>query len=78
MEAILLVLALSLDAFVASLAYGANKIEIPFKCIIIIDLVCAAFLTLSVFGTLVKSYSHKYSNYHKFCNLNLFRRLLSI
>ena len=55
MESILLVLALSLDSFVASLAYGANKIKIPFKCVIIINLVCAAFLTLAIFfGTLVK------------------------
>ena len=55
MEAVLLVLTLSLDAFVASLAYGANKIKIPLKCIIIIDLICAAFLTISIFfGTLIK------------------------
>ncbi len=54
-EETLLVLALSLDAFVASLAYGANKIKMPFTSIIIINLVCAAFLTLSIFfGTLVK------------------------
>ena len=48
-------MALSLDAFVASLAYGANKIKIPFTSIIIIDVVCAAFLGLSIFfGTFVK------------------------
>jgi len=37
LETILLVLALSLDAFVASMAYGTNGIKIPFKSIIIID-----------------------------------------
>lgn len=54
-EAVLLVLALSLDAFVASLAYGANKIKIPFTSVTIINLVCAGFLALSIFfGTLIK------------------------
>ncbi len=49
METILLVLALSIDAFVASIAYGANKIKIPVKSIIFIDVVCAVFLTFSIF-----------------------------
>lgn len=48
MEIILLVLALSLDAFVASIAYGTNKIKIPFKSIIIIDSICALSLVLSL------------------------------
>lgn len=55
METILLVLALSLDAFVASIAYGTNKIKIPFKSITIINVVCALSLALSIFlGTMVK------------------------
>lgn len=55
METILLVLALSLDAFVASIAYGTNKIKIPFKSITIINVVCALSLALSIFfGTIVK------------------------
>lgn len=49
MENILLVLALSLDAFVASIAYGTNKIKMPFKSILIIDIICATFLSLSIF-----------------------------
>ncbi|WP_353095326.1 sporulation membrane protein YtaF [Tissierella praeacuta] len=49
MENILLVLALSLDAFVASIAYGTNKIKMPFKSILIIDIICATFLALSIF-----------------------------
>ncbi|WP_313756829.1 sporulation membrane protein YtaF [Tissierella sp.] len=49
MENILLVLALSLDAFMASIAYGTNKIKMPFKSILIIDIVCATFLALSIF-----------------------------
>jgi len=48
-ENILLVLALSLDAFMASIAYGTNKIKMPFKSILIIDIVCATFLALSIF-----------------------------
>ena len=48
METILLVLALSLDAFVASIAYGTNGIKIPFKSIMIIDSICAFFLIISL------------------------------
>lgn len=50
METVLLVLALSLDAFVASLAYGSRKIKIPFISIIIINLVCTFLLTISILG----------------------------
>ena len=50
METILLVLTLSLDAFVASLAYGSRKIKIPFMSIIIINIVCTFLLTISIFG----------------------------
>lgn len=49
MENILLVLVLSLDAFMASIAYGTNNIKMPFKSILIIDMVCAIFLALSIF-----------------------------
>ena len=48
METILLVLTLSIDAFVASLAYGTNKIKIPIKSIVFIDIMCAIFLALSM------------------------------
>lgn len=50
METILLVLALSLDAFVASLAYGTRKIKIPFTSIMIINIVCTFLLTISILG----------------------------
>lgn len=50
METILLVLTLSLDAFVASLAYGSKKIKIPFISIVIINIVCTFFLAISIFG----------------------------
>lgn len=48
MENILLVLAISLDAFVASIAYGAKNIEIPFLSIVIINMVSSLFLGLSI------------------------------
>ena len=55
METFLVVFTLSLDAFVASIAYGANKIKMPFKSMIIIDIICTSLLAISIFlGTLVK------------------------
>lgn len=50
METVLLVLALSLDAFAASVAYGSKKIKIPFLSIIIINIVCTFFLVTSILG----------------------------
>lgn len=50
METVLLVLALSLDAFVASLAYGTRKIKVPFISIMIINIVCTFLLTISIGG----------------------------
>ncbi|QUH21379.1 sporulation membrane protein YtaF [Alkaliphilus sp. B6464] len=54
-ESILLVLALSLDAFVASIAYGTNKIKIPFISVAIINIACSSVLAFSIFlGSIVK------------------------
>jgi putative sporulation protein YtaF len=47
-EIFLLVLALSADAFVTSLAYGTNKIKIPFASVIVINLICTGVLALSI------------------------------
>ena len=49
-DAILLVAALSVDAFVASFAYGTSKIKIPFKSAIIINVVCSAILGIALFA----------------------------
>ncbi|NMA95251.1 MAG: sporulation membrane protein YtaF [Clostridiales bacterium] len=49
LESILLVAVLSLDAFMASMAYGMNKINIPLISISIINVICACFLSLSLF-----------------------------
>lgn len=55
LESILLVAVLSLDAFVASMAYGTNKIKVPFTSISIINIICASFLAISLFlGSIVK------------------------
>ncbi|MBU5484681.1 sporulation membrane protein YtaF [Clostridium sp. MSJ-11] len=57
LESILLVSALSLDAFVASIAYGTNKIKIPFSSVAIINIVCSCILGVSLFfGSLVKKF----------------------
>lgn len=57
LEALLLVLSLCLDSFVASIAYGTNKIKIPFTSSIIISLICSSFLGISLFlGALIKDF----------------------
>ncbi|WP_032122313.1 sporulation membrane protein YtaF [Clostridium amazonitimonense] len=57
LESILLVLAVSLDAFVASIAYGTNKIKVPFISVTIINIICSSFLGLSLlFGSIVKKF----------------------
>lgn len=48
MDIILLVLVLSLDAFVASVAYGNYGIKIPFKSIMIITSICTVSLIISL------------------------------
>ena len=45
-EALILVAALSIDAFVASFAYGTNKIKIPTVSIIVINLICTGTLLI--------------------------------
>ncbi|HHX61213.1 MAG TPA: sporulation membrane protein YtaF [Epulopiscium sp.] len=55
LEAILLVTALSMDAFVASIAYGTNKIKIPFLSMATINIVCTLLLGISLyFGSIVR------------------------
>lgn len=56
-ESLLLVFTLSLDAFVASIAYGTNKIQIPFTSITIINITCSLLLAISLFlGSIVKKF----------------------
>lgn len=57
LETLLLVAVLSIDAFVASIAYGTSKIKVPIKSIVIINVVCSAFLGLSLFlGSVIKHF----------------------
>ncbi len=55
-ESLLLVLAVSLDAFVASIAYGTNKIKISFVSATIINIICSSVLGVSLFlGSVIKN-----------------------
>lgn len=55
LESLLIVIVMSLDVFVASIAYGVNKIEIPFTSISIINIICACFLSASLYiGSIIK------------------------
>ncbi len=49
LSAALLVSALSLDALIAAFSYGVNKIKIPFRSLMIVNLVCSGFLAASLF-----------------------------
>lgn len=57
LDAILLVSALSMDAFIASFAYGTSKIKIPFKSAMTINLVCTTILAIALFlGSIISKY----------------------
>lgn len=57
LETILLVLSVSIDSFVASIAYGTDKIKIPISSALIIDVVCSLMLGISLFlGSFLKNY----------------------
>ena len=48
LQSLLLVLSICLDTFLASIAYGTEKIKIPLSSSIIINLVCSSFLGISL------------------------------
>lgn len=57
LEAALISLVLSLDAFVASFAYGSKGIKIPFRSSLVIALTCAGTTGLALLvGTLARQY----------------------
>lgn len=57
LEALLIVTALSMDAFVSSFAYGADKIKIPPTSLLVINLICSGTLVLAlVFGDAVSRF----------------------
>lgn len=56
-NAVLLVGALSIDAFVASFAYATSKIKIPFKSALIINVVSTTILGIALFfGSIVSKF----------------------
>jgi len=57
LEAFLIASSLSLDAFVAGFAYGANKIKINFLSVQIINIICSSMTGLSfILGDILKNY----------------------
>lgn len=57
LESALLVIALSTDAFLASLAYGSNKIKIPWVSAQVIAFICTGILGISILlGSLLKGF----------------------
>ncbi len=56
-ESAILASALSLDAFVASFAYGSDNIRIPLTSALIIDAVCGGMLGIALFvGSVIREY----------------------
>lgn len=56
-EAVMLAVALSTDALVASFAYGSNKIKIPFSSVQVINVACTSILAVSLLlGGVVRQY----------------------
>lgn len=55
LESLILVLSLCIDTFVASIAYGTDRIKIPMSSAFIINGVCTSFLAISLFfGSIFK------------------------
>lgn len=57
LEAVMLASALSLDAFVASFAYGSKGIRIPFKSVQVVNLICSGITGLALLaGSILKQH----------------------
>jgi len=57
LESIIIAIALSTDAFIASFAYGSNKIKIPFSSMQVIAFICTGILGISLLlGASLKPY----------------------
>ena len=48
LEALMITLALSIDSFVCSFAYGVNKIKVPLKSVLTINFICCLTMAISV------------------------------
>ena len=73
LHTLILVIALSIDAFVASFAYGTDSIKIPVSSLTVITLICSATLGISMFvGALISPYlPTNFTNTLCFCMLLL-------
>lgn len=57
LQALILVLSLCLDSFMASIAYGTKKILIPFKSALAINIICSLTLLISLLlGSFISDY----------------------
>ena len=57
LQAWMLVVALAIDAFVCSFSYGASKIKIPFKSVLVINAVCVTLLAIGLFlGAIINNF----------------------
>lgn len=68
----MIVSALSMDAFVASFAYGTNKVKIPFSSVTVINVICSAILAISLFFGSIASQFIPEELTHIICFLILF------
>ena len=56
-QAWMLVLAVGIDAFVCSFGYGSNKIKIPFKSVMVINIVCTLLIAAGLyFGVFINGF----------------------
>mgnify|MGYP003541224465 CR=1 FL=1 len=78
MEVLILVLSLVIDSFVASIAYGADKIKIPNLYIIIMNIISCLILTFSLtlgsyLEDIMPSYLPKYISFSIFVILGVYK-----
>lgn len=56
-EALILVLSVSIDSFLASISYGTSKIKIPLRSALIIDIISSSMLGISlIIGGILQNY----------------------
>ena len=73
LESALLTLALSTDAFIASLSYGSNKIKIPWSSALVISSVILMLLGLAKsMDNIIKLLINRYSEYNKEIRFSMF------
>ncbi|AIY84333.1 MULTISPECIES: sporulation membrane protein YtaF [Bacillota] len=78
METIILVFSLVIDSFVASIAYGADKIKIPNTYIIVMNIISAGILALSLLlgnyiEDILPSYLPKFISFSIFTILGIYK-----